>query len=170
MTSPQPPVSWERPPEPGGPAPGVAYAPHGDRLIAYVLDGVILSVFLILATLVATIVLGTGVSGTPENPTVSPAAVGGFTIFLVIIVVVATLYFPWFWVRGGATPGMKRFKLRVVKDADGGPIGWGSAILRVIGMWVSSLVFYLGFAWVLIDSRRRGWHDLIAGTVVVKDS
>jgi uncharacterized RDD family membrane protein YckC len=33
---------------------------------------------------------------------------------------------------------------------------------------VNSLVFYLGFIWIFIDSRRRGWHDLIAGTVVVE--
>ena len=24
--------------------------------------------------------------------------------------------------------------------------------------------FYLGFIWIFIDGRRRGWHDLIAGT------
>jgi uncharacterized RDD family membrane protein YckC len=29
-------------------------------------------------------------------------------------------------------------------------------------------VFYLGFLWVFVDGRRRGWHDLIAGTVVIK--
>jgi uncharacterized RDD family membrane protein YckC len=33
---------------------------------------------------------------------------------------------------------------------------------------VSSLVFYLGFIWILVDKRRRGWHDLIAGTVMVQ--
>ena len=32
----------------------------------------------------------------------------------------------------------------------------------------SAAVVYLGFAWVFIDARRRGWHDLIAGTVVIE--
>jgi uncharacterized RDD family membrane protein YckC len=63
---------------------------------------------------------------------------------------------------------MRLFRLRVVRDADGGPISGGQAILRLIGFWVSSFVLYLGFIWILIDSRRRGWHDLIAGTVVIE--
>jgi uncharacterized RDD family membrane protein YckC len=29
-------------------------------------------------------------------------------------------------------------------------------------------VLYLGYIWILIDKRRRGWHDLIAGAVVIK--
>ena len=37
-------------------------------------------------------------------------------------------------------------------------------------MYVASAVFYLGFIWILVDKRRRGFHDLIAGTVVVKRS
>jgi uncharacterized RDD family membrane protein YckC len=82
--------------------------------------------------------------------------------------VVTLGYFPWFWVRDGATPGMKMQNLRVVRDADGGPLSVGQAILRLIGYWVSGAVFYLGFIWIFIDKRRRGWHDLIAGTVVIK--
>jgi len=38
---------------------------------------------------------------------------------------------------------------------------------RRIGFWVSHLVFYLGFIWIFVDKRRRGWMDLIGGTVVV---
>jgi uncharacterized RDD family membrane protein YckC len=42
-----------------------------------------------------------------------------------------------------------------------------AAILRWIGFYISHLVFHLGFIWIFIDGRRRGWMDLIAGTVVV---
>jgi uncharacterized RDD family membrane protein YckC len=63
---------------------------------------------------------------------------------------------------------MRMMGLKVVRDVDGGPLSTGQAIIRLIGYWVSSAVLYLGFIWVLIDKRRRGWHDLIAGTVVVK--
>ena len=165
----QPAPTWEAPAEPVGPAPGVAYAPHGERLIAYIIDGFIVGVFVVLATLIAILVLGSGVSGSGQDATVSAGAAGGFTLIMLVVIVLATAYFPWFWWRGGATPGMKRFHLRVVRDRDGGPISGGQAVLRFIGQWVSSVVFYLGFAWILIDARRRGWHDLIAGTVVVKE-
>jgi uncharacterized RDD family membrane protein YckC len=82
--------------------------------------------------------------------------------------VIGLLYFPYFWANGGRTLGMRPFNLRVVRDSDGGPIGWGTAILRLIGLWVAGAVFYLGYIWIFIDKRRRGWQDLIAGTVVIK--
>ena len=63
---------------------------------------------------------------------------------------------------------MRPFRLRVVRDRDGSAFGWGTALLRLVGLYVASAVFYLGFIWIFIDKRRRGWHDLIAGTVVVK--
>jgi uncharacterized RDD family membrane protein YckC len=78
------------------------------------------------------------------------------------------LYFPFFWQKSGQTPAMKMMGIKVVRDADGGPIGWGSAILRLIGYWVSAAVFYIGYIWIFVDKRQRGWHDLLAGTVVVK--
>jgi uncharacterized RDD family membrane protein YckC len=58
-------------------------------------------------------------------------------------------------------------RIKVVRDADGGPVSVGQAILRLIGFWVSTLVFYIGFIWILIDSRRRGWPDLLGGTIVI---
>jgi uncharacterized RDD family membrane protein YckC len=65
---------------------------------------------------------------------------------------------------------MRLFGIRVVHDSDGTAIGWGTAVLRLLGYWVSGFFFSLGYIWMFFDSRRRGWHDLIAGTVVVKDA
>jgi uncharacterized RDD family membrane protein YckC len=63
---------------------------------------------------------------------------------------------------------MRPFRLRVVRDRDGSRFGWGTALLRLVGLYVASAVFYLGFIWIFIDKRHRGWHDLIAGTIVVR--
>jgi uncharacterized RDD family membrane protein YckC len=63
---------------------------------------------------------------------------------------------------------MKMLSIKVVRDKDGGPVTWGAAFLRLIGYWVSGFVFYLGYIWIFIDKRKRGWHDLIAGTIVVE--
>lgn len=155
--------AWTTPVEPTGPAPGVRFAGHGGRLVAYIVDSIILSV---VATVIA-IALGVLTAAFASAGSDALAVLSGIGIFVALFAV-SLGYFPWFWARGGATPGMKLFRLRVVRDADGGPIGGGQAILRLIGFWVSSFVFYLGFIWILIDSRRRGWHDLIAGTVVIE--
>lgn len=168
-SSPPPTVSWESPEPQGGPAPGVEFAPHGARLVAYILDSIIIGIVVTFFAVIGAIALGSG--ATVEGNTVTDVSSGSVIIFLVMIAiatVVGILYFPYFWARGGQTPGMRPFSLRVVRDLDGGPIGWGSALLRLVGLIIGGAVFYLGYIWVFIDKRRRGWQDLIAGTVVVK--
>jgi uncharacterized RDD family membrane protein YckC len=141
----------------------VRFASHGARLVAYIVDGILVSVLVtIVAVLLSFGVAAFAVAGADA------LAVLGVVLVIVAVFAVSLGYFPWFWVKGGATPGMRIFNLRVVRDRDGGPIGWGEALLRLFGFWVSSLVFYLGFIWILVDKRRRGWHDLIAVTVMVQ--
>ena len=57
--------------------------------------------------------------------------------------------------------------LRVVDEKTGETISMGKAFLRLIGLVISIAVFYIGVIWILFERRRRGWHDLIAGTIVV---
>jgi len=151
----EPSASWQAPEPEGGPAPGIAFASPGARLVGYIVDILIQGVlFVVLAVL--TVVLGV---------VFFPLAI----LSALAIVALAVGYFPYFWATSGQTPGMAIMKIKVVRDADGGPISWGPAILRLIGFWVSSLVFYIGFIWIFVDKRRRGWMDLIAGTVVVEE-
>ncbi len=156
-----PQAQWRIPVEPG-PAPGYAYGAPGPRLLAWIID-----CFIVGALVTAVAVFGgllTAAGALNDNP----ATIGGGILFIVLGTFAVTLgYFPWFWARRGATPGMGVFGLRVVRDSDGGPISGGQAIMRLIGYWVSGLVFYLGYIWIFIDERKRGWHDLIAGTLVV---
>lgn len=175
--APPPTVPWEPPQPETGPAPGVKFAGHGPRLVAYIVDSlIVLFVFLVLLFVFGTALFaGTGLSSlTPadlrdgELPPGAAAAFGGFAAVFLIVLVVAFAYFPFFLRRSGQTPGMKLFGLYVVRDADGGRISVGQAILRLIGLWISALPFFLGYVWVFIDARRRGWHDLIAGTVMIE--
>ena len=147
------PGAWVRPEPVVGPAPGVEFASHGARLVAYIVDTLIqgiLSIAVFVGSFVVTFFF-------------PPLAIVGAVAFLVI----AIGYFPYFWTKTGQTPGMRMMGVKVVRDVDGGPVTSGQAILRLVGYWISGLVFYLGFIWIFIDARRRGWHDLIAGTVVV---
>lgn len=167
--TPPPAVSWERPEPMVGPAPGIEFAGHGARLVAYLLDCVIVSLLEIPIFVFGLFLLRSGEALVDRRTIVTDtAAVVGLLLLLFIGFVVALLYFPFFWARGGQTLGMKPFGLRVVRDRDGSRIGWGTALLRLLGLYVAGSVLYLGFIWIFIDKRRRGWHDLIAGTVVVK--
>jgi uncharacterized RDD family membrane protein YckC len=160
---------WATPQEPTGPAPGVEFAPHGARLVAYIIDSIIVTFIVLAFAVIGSAVLfsGTRVEGN-EVTAVSSGAAGGFVLLLLVGAIIGFLYFPFFWARGGQTPGMRPFGLRVVRDRDGSRIGWGTALLRLVGLWIASAALYIGLIWVFVDARRRGWQDLIAGTVVVK--
>jgi uncharacterized RDD family membrane protein YckC len=173
MTTPAP--TWQTPAEPVGPAPGIRFAGHGARLGAYILDAILVGAVITLLLIVMTVIFFGSLEWSIDangdfvvgDTGAAVAAIGLFTLGAVVVSLISLLYFPFFWARGGATPGMRVAGIRVVSDRDGSRIGWGTAILRLIGFWISAAVFYLGFVWILIDSRRRGWHDLIAGTCVI---
>lgn len=168
-SSPPPTVSWESPESQAGPAPGVEFAPHGPRLVAYILDGIIVAIITTALVLIGVAILASGTTFEGDEITdISTGAGTAFVILLLIALVIGFLYFPFFWARGGQTPGMRPFQLWVVRDSDGGPIGWGTALLRLIGLWVAGAVLYIGYIWIFIDKRHRGWQDLIANTIVVK--
>ena len=145
--------SWQAPDPDAGPAPGVEFASPGARLVGYIVDIFIQFMVVVVLAIISTILA----------VVFWPFAV----ISALLIIAVSILYFPWFWVQSGQTPGMSLMKIKVVRDDDGGPITWGPAILRWIGFWVSTFVFYIGFIWIFIDKRRRGWMDLLGGTVVI---
>jgi uncharacterized RDD family membrane protein YckC len=155
--------SWQAPPMEAGPAPGVRFAGYGARLIAYIIDGIVLAIVVSVVSIALLAILAAAAAN-------DSATVAGLTavVWILAVLIISLLYFPYFWANGGATPGMRLFHIRVVRDADGGPVGWGAAILRLIGFWINSITLYLGYVWIFIDKRRRGWHDLIAGTVVIE--
>ena len=162
----QPTPTWQAPDRAAGPAPGVEFGDFGPRLAAYIIDGLIVGAVVVVALLAWGLVALA--SGGIANDTLNAGAAVALVVLVIVITVIGLGYFPWFWARDGATPGMKMMGLLLVRDADGGPIRGGQAILRLVGYAISGMVFYLGYVWILVDKRRRGWHDLIAGTVMIK--
>jgi uncharacterized RDD family membrane protein YckC len=157
---------WEEPSADTGPAPGVAFAPHGPRLAAYLLDTVVL--YAILAVLFVIAYLVGGFDRPPSTESGDMTRIVALFPAVIVGLMVIFGYFPFFWARSGQTPGMRPFRLWVVRDRDGRPLSISTALARMLGLFFVSSFFYLGFIWIFIDKRRRGWHDLIAGTVVIQ--
>ena len=66
------------------------------------------------------------------------------------------------------TIGKAALGLQVVSSDDGEPIGFWKMLFREFFVKAASgSVFALGFIWILIDDRNRGWHDKILDTYVV---
>lgn len=132
----------------------------GRRLVAYLIDGVILWIIQLVVSLLGTAVLIAGAT-TSEGASTGQILLGCLSILF------AAGYFVVFWATTGQTPGKMALGVKVI-GVDGTPVSWGKAILRYIGYLISGLVLMLGFIWVAFDSKRQGWHDKIASTYVVR--
>jgi uncharacterized RDD family membrane protein YckC len=77
-------------------------------------------------------------------------------------------YFVVFWTSTGQTPGMRALGLRVT-TRDGGRLGIGMGLVRMLGLALAIVPLFAGFLPVLVDDRRRALQDFMAGTIVVYD-
>jgi uncharacterized RDD family membrane protein YckC len=57
---------------------------------------------------------------------------------------------------------------KVVDAKTGGPLSPGQSVLRYLGYFVALFPLGLGILWVAFDARKQGWHDKLAGTLVVR--
>src|SRR3954447_11352768 len=88
------------------------------------------------------------------------AAIGG-----VLFAIWAVAYFVVFWTTAGQTPGDRVMCVAVVRE-DGGLLRPWRAALRLAAACVG-LVLFLGYVPILLNDRRRAFHDWVAGTVVI---
>lgn len=67
----------------------------------------------------------------------------------------------------GASLGGLVFRFQVVR-LDGRPLDRATAIVRAASAILSGMACGLGWFWALWDAERQGWHDKLAGTVLVQ--
>jgi len=140
----------------------VGYAGIVTRAVAFVID-------LIAANVIAALTGGVvdllaRLFGGDDTLNSRQAVAGGGVWFLWL-----GLYFVAFWTLAGQTPGDRVMSIRVVPTKRE-RIRIRQAVLRFIGLLLAALPFGLGFLPILIDDRRRGFHDWLAKTVVLWDS
>jgi hypothetical protein len=175
-----------------GPAPGIAYADLTTRVIAFIIDGIllgILSAFISLA--LGAVLLGFLLSGGIFGVIIATVLLSAATLLL------SAVYFVWGWTNPAmrASLGQKALNLQTVNAADGATLTRQQALLRwgwLYGVFVlasvvqmvltptdlsflGSLVSLATFAYFIFliwttskDAKRQGFHDIKASTVVVK--
>lgn len=124
-------------------APSGPRASFGERLIAAIIDGVVVG-------------LATGILG-------RIGILGSIVGFVVS-------YGYYVYLEGspsGQTIGKRAMSIRVVGMQTGQTIGYAGAFIRVIGKIVSSIACLLGYFWMLWDPEKQTWHDKFADSVVV---
>jgi len=140
------------------------YAGFVTRLVAFVIDVVIVFVLVIISNaaigLVATLLTRLHlVRVGPLTETVASV------IAIAIGVVMVVAYYIGFWLAAGQTPGKRIMGVRIV-CTDGDRVELGNVVRRFVGYWLSSVLF-LGFLWILVDNQRQAWHDTLSGTIVI---
>ena len=103
--------------------------------------------------------------------TVLVAIVGGISGLMNLgplsFMMITVAYYTAMWTWKGTTVGGIVCGLKVVR-LDGQPVTWVVMLVRSLAAWFGVAVMFLGFLWIAWDPERQGWHDRIAGTVVVK--
>ncbi|MCL5766945.1 RDD family protein [Acinetobacter sp. ANC5681] len=131
------------------------YAGFWLRFLASIIDSIILIVALI-----------------PIMMIIAPNAASGFTGWTWsdwLGQIIGAVFYIVCWVKFAGTPGKRLLRLKVLDEKTGENLTVGQAILRYIGYFPSTLVFFLGFIWIAFDSKKQGWHDKIAKSVVVRE-
>lgn len=141
------------------------YASIETRLVAFILDFIVLASFFALFMAFAGLELLLR-SDFGDNDPPDQAYYVAAIIILAYFVAFVPLYFVGLWTWRGQTLGKMAIAIRVVRS-DGRPMSVGAALLRLVGYLFSSLLLFVGFLMIVFDRQRRGLHDRLADTVVV---
>ncbi|MER7697474.1 MULTISPECIES: RDD family protein [unclassified Streptomyces] len=68
----------------------------------------------------------------------------------------------------GQTIGKKAVGIRLLREADGRPLGFGMAFVRRLAHFLDSIACYIGWLWPLWDEKKQTFADKVCSSVVVK--
>ena len=131
------------------------------RLAAYLIDYAILFFFGLLIGGLLAFLWGWDIEA------IESAELQAEPLYDLVALAMAAAYFTICLGRWGRTLGKLLLGLKVVR-ADGLPLGYARSLARYACYFMSSLVFGLGFIWIAFHPQKRGWHDLICDTRVVR--
>ena len=147
------------PPQAAAPLADAAPAGFWVRVLAFIIDSVLLQImFQVMKFTIGMMVSNVDFESDPMM----------FLTALGMSSALSFAYYIFFTGYCGQTPGKMALRIKVIHN-DGGPVGYGQAFVReVIGKFLSSLILGIGYLMVAFRSDKRGLHDLVASTRVVK--
>jgi uncharacterized RDD family membrane protein YckC len=146
--------------EPSAPAAAPVYEGLVTRGIAFAVDAALIN----LAALIVSVSVGLALSVLDPSNNLETAALA---LAGVAYVVWTIGYFVTFWSTTGQTPGNRLLQIRVCRADDGDALRPRKSVLRLGAMVLCAIPLGAGFLPILVDNRRRGLHDMVAGSVVV---
>ena len=142
------------------------YANLGSRIVAIIVDLIILSLVVVIIALPLGLSAGLSAMGNPAQLFAARSAF--FVSFMVLNVLVWLLYFTYFEGTTGQTLGKKIMGIKVVKE-NGDQPSFMDALIRTILRIIDGIAFYLvGFIVILVSEKKQRLGDMAAGTIVVE--
>ncbi len=140
------------------------------RFLAFLLDSIWITIVLAPVLL---LLFGEEFMAMVESSANGAASIGvvsgsDASVNLVVKLLLSAPFIIGFWLWKSATPGKMLLSAEIVDAKTLAKPGTGQLIIRYIGYFISLIPFGLGFLWIAFDRRKQGWHDKIAGTLVVK--
>jgi uncharacterized RDD family membrane protein YckC len=146
------------------------YVGFWKRVVARIIDGCILAV----PTNILYFLLSLPIAARAAvDPYADSIALSFYSIIIAAIMLLFStaaymLYYILLWKTRQATVGYMIFGAKLIDANTGGTPTTGQCVGRYFAEFLSALVFCLGYLWVAFDPQKRGWHDMLAGTLVVK--
>jgi len=169
-----------------GPGASMVYGDVPNRVIAYIIDIVVVAIISIAVGLVLAIVGIATSSGTGLNATTNWI---GSIILTIVGLAISGAYFVYSWTNQRATLGMKALGLQIGNAPDGATITTDQAIRRWLALGaifsiaqiltplplLGIVIGLAALAWVIFllyttaqSPTKQGWHDVFANTMIVK--
>ena len=148
----------------------VPYAGFGIRAVAWLIDGIIMTV---AGSIVQFVLIGSWASVRQPLPGASPEVVLGAMAGMVGLVFLVDLMigcaYEALFLRSSlmATPGKLALDLKVVRP-NGARLTFARAAGRFFAKRLNFLTVCIGYAMAAFDSEKRGLHDMICDTRVIK--
>ncbi|HET7169837.1 MAG TPA: RDD family protein [Candidatus Limnocylindrales bacterium] len=171
-------------PTPTAPASGLVYADVPNRVIAFIIDAIVIAVIMVFVTIIlGAIGLAAGMFGSGSG------TFAGSIVYAIVSTLIGAAYFIYTWTSMRATVGMRALGMQIGNAADGATLTQDQAIRRYLALaapgivgsalsglpvigWLLSLV---SLAWVIYllyttaqSPTKQGFHDVFAQTMVVK--
>jgi uncharacterized RDD family membrane protein YckC len=139
------------------------YAGLVTRAAAFVIDAAIVN--LIAFIVAGSVGLALSIFGSSLSDLSTPVkivfGVGGW-------IALNLVYFVGSWTLTGQTAGMRVMSIRV-EGRKGGRLSVWRAAVRAVGLVLAAIPLFAGYLVILVNDRRRGLQDWLAGSVVVFD-
>jgi len=132
----------------------VLYAGFGQRLLASIIDAVIISL----------------VNGSLNTLFEEISSLPAITsVKFIILLSIDLTYHTYFIGKKGQTPGKMAMDIQVVSTETKNPPGYLMAFIREYPAKIlSTILLFFGYLWVLWDPNKQALHDKIARTIVIR--